>query len=247
MKKVLAIISARGGSKEVPRKNILKFSGLPLVAQIFLKALQCPEIDKVICSTDDNEIASIAQDFGVDVPFKRPSELAGDRVPLISSTKHAMLKMDELDYKADIIVQLSPTCPFIKIETISQSIKYVKDNDCDCAVSIKKIEHEHPYRARRLLKNNFFENFIQDINVEDKRFHSRQDLPPLYCTSGAIYTRKRHLLEKFDGSDFAMGKSRKGVIMDDIEAINIDRMIDFNFAEFLLTQNISEEYIKKNA
>ena len=124
---------------------------------------------------------------------------------------------------------------------------YVKDNDCDCAVRIKKIEHEHPYRARRLLKNNFFENFIQDINVEDKRFHSRQDLPPLYCTSGAIYTRKRHLLEKFDGSDFAMGKSRKGVIMDDIEAINIDRMIDFNFAEFLLTQNISEEYIKKNA
>ena len=96
-------------------------------------------------------------------------------------------------------------------------------------------------------KKLWLENFIQDINVEDKRFHSRQDLPPLYCTSGAIYTRKRHLLEKFDGSDFAMGKSRKGVIMDDIEAINIDRMIDFNFAEFLLTQNISEEYIKKNA
>jgi CMP-N,N'-diacetyllegionaminic acid synthase len=245
--KVLAIISARGGSKEVPRKNVLQFSGIPLIAHMFLKALQCPEIHKVVCSTDDDEIASIAKDFGVDVPFRRPIELAGDRVPLISSTKHGMLTMDKLGYKSDIIVQLSPTCPFVKIESISQSIRYVKNEDCDCAVSLKKIEHEHPYRARRLLKDNFFENFIQDINVEDKRYHSRQDLPALYCTSGAIYTRKRYLLEKFDGSDFAMGNSHKGIIMDDIEAINIDRTIDFKFANFLLTQGIGEEYIKKNA
>ena len=97
------------------------------------------------------------------------------------------------------------------------------------------------------LKENFFENFIQDINVEEKSYHSRQDLPILYCTSGAIYTRKRHLLEKFDGADFAMGNSRKGIIMDDIEAINIDRTIDLEFAKFLLAQGIGEEYIKKNA
>ena len=245
--KVLAIISARGGSKEVHRKNVLQFSGIPLIGHMFLKALKCPEISKVVCSTDDDEIASIAKDFGVDVPFRRPSELAGDRVPLISSTKHGMLTMDKLGYKSDIVVQLSPTCPFVKVESISQSIKYVENKDCDCAVSLKKIEHEHPYRARRLLKENFFENFIQDINVEDKSYHSRQDLPTLYCTSGAIYTRKRNLLEKFDGADFAMGNSHKGIIMDDIEAINIDRTIDFEFAKFLLAQGIGEEYIKKNA
>lgn len=241
--KVLAIISARGGSKGVPRKNVLNFGGIPLIAHMFLKAKKCPEIDKVVCSTDDSEIGSIAKDYGVDLPFQRPKELSGDRVPLITVTKHAMLAMDDLGYKADIIVQLSPTCPFIKIENISKSIQYLIEKDCECAVSLKRIEHEHPYRARKLLKNDYFENFIQNIDVENKQYHSRQDLPLLYCTSGAIYTRKRELLEKYDEQDFAMGKLRKGIILDDIESINIDRMIDFQFAKYLLTQNLSKEYI----
>ena len=211
---------------------------------MFLKAKNCPEINKIVCSTDDNEIASIAKDYSVDVPFQRPENLSGDRVPLVTVTKHAMLAMDDLGYRADIIVQLSPTCPFVKIQSISKSIQYVIKEDCECAVSLKRIEHEHPYRARTLFKNSYFENFIKDINVEGKQYHSRQDLPPLYSTSGAIYTRKRHLLEKYDESDFAMGQLRKGVILDDIESINIDRMIDFQFAKFLLSQNSTEDYIK---
>ena len=153
--KVLAIISARGGSKGVPRKNIRKFGDIPLIAHMFLKAKKCPEINKIVCSTDDSEIATVARDYGVDVPFQRPKELSGDRVPLITTTKHAMSAMDELGYKADIIVQLSPTCPFVKIESISKSIQYVSQEDCDCAVSLQKIEHDHPYRARRMLKNNY--------------------------------------------------------------------------------------------
>lgn len=241
--KVLAIISARGGSKGVPRKNVLNFGGIPLIAHMFLKAQKCPEINKIVCSTDDSEIASVAKDYGVDLPFQRPKELSGDRVPLITVTKHAMLAMDDLGYKADIIVQLSPTCPFVKIENISKSIQYVSQKHCDCAVSLQKVEHDHPYRARRMLKDNYFENFIQNINVEEKQYHSRQDLPLLYSTSGAIYTRKRHLLEEYDESDFAMGKLRKGIVVDDIEAINIDRIVDFKFAEFLLNQNLSKEYI----
>ena len=141
--KVLAIISARGGSKGVPRKNIRDFGGIPLIAHMFLKAKKCSEIDRIICSTDDSEIAKIAEKFGIEVPFVRPEEFSGDRVPLISSTKHAMLNMDELGYRADIIVQLSPTCPFIRAESISKSIQYVNDEDCECAVSLKKIEHAH--------------------------------------------------------------------------------------------------------
>ncbi len=241
--KVLAIISARGGSKGVPRKNVRDFGGIPLIAHMFLKAKKCPEINKIICSTDDKEIASIAKNYSIDVPFQRPEELSGDRVPLISTTKHAMLAMDELGYRADIIVQLSPTCPFTKTESISKSVQYVSQEDCECAVSLKKIEHEHPYRARKILEDNYFENFIQSINVEDKRYHSRQDLPLLYSTSGAIYSRKRHLLEQYDETDFAMGNLRKGIIMDDIESTNIDRMIDFQFAKFLLTQEIAQQYI----
>lgn len=243
--KVLAVISARGGSKGVPRKNVRDFGGIPLIGHMFLKAKNCPEINKVICSTDDSEIASIAKNYDIEVPFVRPKKFSDDRAPLISSTKHAMLTMDELGYRSDIIVQLSPTCPFLKIESISKSIKYVSVHNCECAVSLKKIEHEHPYRARKVLEDDYFENFIQDVDVENKRYHSRQDLPLLYSTSGALYTRKRYLLEQFDESDFAMGKLRKGILIDDIESINIDRMIDFNFAQFLLTQEISKQYILK--
>ena len=133
--KVLAIISARGGSKGVPRKNIRKFGDIPLIAHMFLKAKKCPEINKIVCSTDDSEIATVARDYGVDVPFQRPKELSGDRVPLITTTKHAILSSEVLN-SADIIVQLSPTCPFVKIESISKSIQYVSQEDCDCAVSL---------------------------------------------------------------------------------------------------------------
>ena len=158
--KVLAIISARGGSKGVPKKNVRDLGGIPLIAHMFLKAKKCPEIDKVICSTDDDEIASIAKNYNIDVPFIRPADLSGDRVPLISATKHAMISMDKTGYNADIVVQLSPTCPFIKIENISKSIQYVIDGSCDCSVSLKKIEHDHPYRARELLKDNYFKNLL---------------------------------------------------------------------------------------
>ena len=115
------------------------------------------------------------------------------------------------------------------------------EEDCECAVSLQRIEHSHPYRARKLFESNYFENFIRDINVES--YHSRQDLPELFCTSGSIYTRERHLLEAYDETDFAMGTKRKGVIMDEIEAVNIDRMIDFQFAEFLVKKGYTEGYL----
>ncbi len=237
--KTLAIISARGGSKGIPRKNVLDLGGMPLIAHIFKKALSCEAIDKVICSTDGQEIADVARQYGVDVPFMRPAELAGDRVSLIDVTKHAMLAMDTIGYRADVVVQLAPTCPFLRLETIARCIELVSIDDCECAVSLAKIEHEHPYRARRLLNNGYIENFIQDVDVENVRFHSRQDMPELYRTTGGIYARKRHLLEEYDGSSLAMGRLRKGVVVDDIEAVNIDRTLDFEFAKFILTSRVN--------
>lgn len=238
---VLAVISARGGSKEVPRKNLKLLGGKPLIWYVLKKALSSKLIDRTVCSTDSAEIAEIAKNTGVEVPFMRPARLAEDRVPLHSVTKFMMQEMDKRDYRADIIVQLSPTCPFLSIEKIDDSIRLVMQEDCESAVSLKKIEHEHPYRARKLLENNFFENFIRDINVE--AFHSRQDLPLLYCTTGGIYTRKRHLLEQYEEKDFAMGKKRKGIILDEIEAVNIDCLIDFQFAEFLIEKGYALKYI----
>ena len=149
--------------------------------------------------------------------------------------------MDNQGFRADIVVQLSPTCPFINTEQIEKSIEMVSGDQCECAVSLKKIQHEHPYRAKVLMEDNYFKNYESEIDVEAKQYHSRQDLPNLYCTNGGLYTRLRHLLEDYKGNDFAMGKNRKGIIMSDIQSVNIDDMIDFQFAEFLIEKGYAKE------
>jgi len=230
---VVAVISARGGSKGVPGKNLHRLiDGVPLIASAVAKAVATAGIDRVVCSTDDPDIAAVARDSGAETPFDRPAELAGDSTPLISVTQHALWAMDELGYRADVVVQIAPTSPFIRRERYEEAIAAVVEDRAECAVSLKRIEHEHPYRARVVDDAGYFRNFITDLPVES--FHSRQDLPPLYCTSGGLYVRQRHLLDAYDGSDFALGDRRLGIMLDDIEAINIDRPIDLHFAEFML-------------
>jgi CMP-N,N'-diacetyllegionaminic acid synthase len=242
--RVLAIVSARGGSKGVPRKNLHELvPGEVLVATAVRKAVETPEVDRVICQTDDEEIAAAAREAGAETPFREPDELARGDVPLITVTQHALWAMDESGYRADIVAQIAPTSPFIRRSNYSAAISAVIEDRCECAVSLKRIEHEHPYRARVVDEDGYFTNFITDLPVES--FHSRQDLPTLYCTSGGLYVRQRHLLDRYDGSDFALGDRRLGILLDDIEAINIDRPIDLEFAEFMIaTGRIGDEYLR---
>jgi CMP-N-acetylneuraminic acid synthetase len=238
--KVICSISARGGSKGVPNKNIRILGDKPLIAHAITESLKSKYIDKVVVSTDSDAIAEVARTYGAEI-LRRPNALAEDRTPLVDSTQYTMRSMDEQGFNADIIVQLSPTCPFLTIEHIDRSIEMVADDgDCECSVSLKKIQHEHPYRARVLKQNDFFENYEQEIDVESKQYHSRQDLPDLYCTTGGLYTRQRHLLENYIGDDFAMGKYRRGLCLTDIESVNIDEMIDFQFAEFLFEKGYAK-------
>ena len=230
--KVLAVISARGNSKGIPGKNLKPLNGEPLISYMIMAAKQSALIDKVIVSTEDERIAQVAREFGAETPFVRPEALSEDLVPLVSVTKHAMETMDALGFRADIIVQLQPPCPFVPTAKIDESILKVRAPGCDSAVSLKRIEHEHPYRAKEIYGEDNFRSFIKDVDVE--RFQSRQELPTLYCTSGAIYTRKRHLLENCSGKDFGLGQVARAVFLHDIEAINIDRPIDFAFAEFVM-------------
>jgi CMP-N,N'-diacetyllegionaminic acid synthase len=229
----LAVISARGGSKGIPRKNIRTLGGLPLMAHMIRAARAAKRIDRVIVSTDDAEIAECAKSFGADVPFTRSADLAGDRVPLVQATKDAMEQMDRLGYRADIILQLSPTCPFVGPDRLDESVKLILDG-ADSAVAVKRIEHEHPYRAKQVEADGCFTPFVKGIDVETA-FQSRQDLPELYCTCGAIYTRRRELLDRWTAG-FAFGNRPMPVFLRDVEAINIDRPIDFAFAEFIMRE-----------
>jgi CMP-N,N'-diacetyllegionaminic acid synthase len=242
--RVLAIVSARGGSKGVPRKNLHELvPGEALVATAVRKAIATPGVDRVVCMTDDGEIAAAARAAGAETPFREPDHLAQGNIPLITVTQHALWAMDETGYRADVVAQIAPTSPFIRRTNYAAAIEAVVEDRCECAVSLKRIEHEHPYRARVVDDEGYFSNFITDLPVES--FHSRQDLPTLYCTSGGLYVRQRHLLDRYDGSDFALGDRRLGILVDDIEAINIDRPIDLEFAEFMIaTGRIGDDHLR---
>ncbi len=233
-KKILCVVSARGGSSGVPRKNLKSLGGRPLVSYVIETAQKSKYIDRLICNTEDEEIAKVAHQYGAEIPFQRDPSNATSDIPLTASTKYAMEKMSELGFHADIVLQLAPTCPFIKAESIDIGIERLLETNCDSVASLKRIEHEHPYRALDIVDNDILVQFLKDIDVES--FQQRQDLPTLYCTSGALYIRQRHVLENWSGRDFAFGKTARGLFLDDIQAVNIDRPIDFQFAEFLFQQ-----------
>ena len=120
---VLAIIPARGGSKSIPRKNIRTFAGYPLIAYSIAAGLEAESISRVIVSTDDEEIAEIAKNYGAEIPFIRPEGLSRDDTPDLPVFQHALewLKSNE-NYQPQIVVQLRPTSPFRRKEHINQAV-----------------------------------------------------------------------------------------------------------------------------
>lgn len=229
---ILAVVSARGGSKGVPNKNIKKLNNIPLIAYSLKTLTKIKSLDQIIVSSDSDRILKIAKKVSSKIEtIKRPKHLAKDKTPLTSVVKHVALEQEFFGKKFDFVLQIAPTCPFVKKETYEKIISLLKKGN-DCVVTLKRIEHEHPYRAKEFnIKNKRFKSFIKNINVE--KFISRQELPTLYCTSGAVYARTINLLRKFNEKDFNLGKKPIGVIVDDIEAINIDRQIDFDLANLI--------------
>lgn len=227
---VLAVIPARGGSKGVPRKNLKLLQGRPLLAHMIGAAKRATRVDRLMVSTEEEEIAAAARQCGAEV-FPQPHALSGDGIPMIAVTKHVMNSVNAAGWTPDIVVQLAATCPFVPPAKIDEAVQILLDGETDCVVSLKRIEHEHPYRAKQLLEDNSFESFLKDRRVE--QYLLRQSLPPLYCTSGAIYAWTRERLSAWNGKDFCFGPRPKAVLVSDREAVNIDRPIDFAFAEFL--------------
>jgi len=122
MSDVLAVVPARSGSKEISRKNLKELGGKPLVAHQIENARDASRIERTIVSTDDEEIADAGKEFGAEVPFVRPAELAADDVPVIAAYKHAMEWLDENYESPKYIIGLQPTCPFTLSSEINKAV-----------------------------------------------------------------------------------------------------------------------------
>jgi len=225
---ILGVITARGGSKGIPGKNIKMLGGKPLIAYTVEVAKKSNLITDLIISTDDEKIADIAKQYGVEVPFMRPKELAEDNTPHLPVMQHAISFMeDKLGIVFDYVVILQPTSPFRTIEDIDETLQKLISQDADSAVSLVEIEsREHPIKAKKVEGDE-----VLPYCMEEKEGTRRQDLPVAYKRSSAVYAMRRDLVIK-DNKIF--GDNIVGHIVPKERSIDIDEPFDWLKAEYML-------------
>jgi CMP-N-acetylneuraminic acid synthetase len=189
--KTLGIIPARGGSKGIPGKNIKLLFGKPLIEWTIQTALNTPEITTLIVSTDDINIAEIAQNAGASVPFVRPGNLASDTATSIDVVIHAIEYLQNNNEHFDNIVLLEPTSPLRKKNDISNALKlfFSEYVNSDGIISLGEIHLENPIIGKKV--NN---NFIESFNKFSFNVHQRQQYPKAFFPYGVLYCIKTCVL-----------------------------------------------------
>ena len=236
MRKTLAIIPARGGSKGVPRKNIKDLSGKPLIAWTIESALQVEGIDKLIVSTDDQEIKNVALKWGAEVPFTRPEELAGDKAKAIPVLQHAVTFLEEQGQSFDAVMMLQPTSPMRLAKDIEACLGMMQaDQSCTSVISVTGVGEYHPARMKYLEKGVL----VDPPFCESYENQPRQELEPMYIRSGAIYlVRRKVLMEEHS----LKGRRSLGYVMPKERSVNIDAPFDFELAEWLMSKPDWRDY-----
>lgn len=183
------MIAARGGSKSVPRKNLIDVGGRPLIAWSIAAALGS-RVSRTIVTTDDPEIAEMARRFGAEVPFERPAELAQDDTPGTDPILHAVEWLERHEhYRPDLVVSLQPTSPFRTSADIDAAIALLESRGADSVVAATPADH-HPYWMKRVTADGWAEEFLPGTPVPARR----QDLPAAYALNGALYLARREVL-----------------------------------------------------
>lgn len=231
---ILAVITARSGSKSVPRKNIAPLGGKPLIAWTIEAALGAPSLDRVVVSTDDEEIAEVSRTWGAEVPFMRPSELAEDASPHIPVVQHAVdwIETHGEDFP-DWIMLLQPTTPFRTSEDLEAAVRMIQYGACDSVLSVCEAA-THPFLAKRISPEGRIEDFVQ----VPEGYLARQALPPAYALNGALYLVRRDVL--MEQGTFQTQQTC-AYIMPAERSLDIDTAWDLALANGVLQQGSGHE------
>jgi CMP-N-acetylneuraminic acid synthetase len=186
-RQVLALIPARGGSKGIPRKNIISIAGRPLIAYTIEQAQRSQHINRVIVSTDDDEIAAVSRSFGAEVPFLRPGAFAQDLSPDIDVFRHALgWLQDHEDYSPELIVHLRPTGPVRRVELIDQAIERMLEHPEADALRSVSWPVQTPFKMWRITGEGYLEPLLRVEGVLDAQSMPRQMLPPVFWQNGYV-------------------------------------------------------------
>ena len=231
-KKILAIIGARSGSKELINKNIKKLGNKPLIAWIIEAAKKSKLINRVIVSTDSIKYAKIAKQFGAETPILRPKKLAKDNSIELDFIIHMLNYLDKNEnYKPDIIVRLLATSPFQKTIEIDKLIKLILKNKYNSAVIISKAR-QHPEKALKIVgnKNKRLVSYIGNKGAEVGSKNNRQTFMPAYFRANVIVC-KNNVIKKNN----SLTSSKVGyLITSSKNSVDIDNQTDFKFAQYLI-------------
>jgi N-acylneuraminate cytidylyltransferase len=231
-KRLLALICARGGSKGLPRKNLRILGKDPLVVWSIKAAQECGCFDRIVVSTDDNEIAAVARNYGAEVPFLRPSDLAQDRSAEWLVWQHAIFALEKLDgFKADYLTVLPPTSPFRSVKDVMASIELLYTSNADIVISVNTA-HRSPYFN---MIEMTAEGLASLCKKPQKAVVRRQDAPLVFDMTTVCYTARTGFVASSSG--IFDGKV-KAVVVPELRALDIDTSVDLKFAEFLLSQGM---------
>ncbi len=224
-KYILCIIPARGGSKRLPGKNIKPLLGVPLIGYGIKAAKQSKYIDRVVVSTDDEDIAKVAKEQGAEVPFMRPAELASDTATTLSALQHAVSEIEKNGKKIDTIVLIQPTVPGILTEDVDATIEKLFSSGAGSAITVCPIS-DPPEWMFRMSEEGILKKYTEGP--------ANNDLEKLFKVNGAAYVMPRVTL--IENNKIIDVESCAAVVMPHDRSTDIDTHTDFDLAEMLLTK-----------
>jgi len=230
-KKILAVVPARGGSKGIPLKNLRTIAGRPMVALVGDVVRQIPEIDKAVVSTDHEKIKAVAELSGLDAPFMRPEEIAGDRVGDLEVLTHALEECERIDgVQYDVIVMLQPTSPLRKTEHVTGTIAKLLDGGWDSVWTVSETDSKgHPLKQLTVSDDGSLGYYDE----AGKKIIARQQLKPVYHRNGIAYAITREcLLEQKS----IMGRNGAALVLDG-DFVSIDTEWDIDLVEFFMQRS----------
>ena len=226
--RVLGIVTARGGSKGVPRKNLRLLEGKPLLQYTAEAALAARNLTRVILSTEDEEIAAVGRRCGLDVPFMRPLELAQDATPTLPVLQHAVRWIEEAGEFYDAICLLQPTNPLRRPEYIDGCIELFQRDNLDSVITVLPVPPEHnPHWVYFVDENNLLRLSTGEVTP----LPQRQSLPPAFHREGSVYVTRRDVLME---ENSLFGRRVGGYPLDPAQCVNIDGPADYERAERML-------------
>lgn len=238
MIEIIAIVPARGGSKAIPRKNVVKLCGKPLLYYTIKEARKSAYLNKIVVSTEDKEIKSIAESYGIEV-IPRPKKLARDKTPSLPVFQHAIKYLEKNEnYKPEIVVILQPTSPLRKAIDIDAAIKKLLETGCDSVITVRRLERP-PHWTVTLDKDNRVHKFLDENN----KVYRRQEAPRIYIPNGAVFITWRDIIMK---KNAVMGSDTRAIIMPPERSVDIDTKLDLLLAEKIMREKKIDGKVKEN-